>query len=336
MFTCNDINLLTFTYYLKFILAFNMTIIPFLYLFINYILILRRKQNNLKLIKLFFKKKLKPTFYLIIFVSLSLILHNMLNHKDNICYIYLNPDVYKEYKSSYYFLENNKIDSDLKNNYLNNILTKKNNSSLTNLIYKQANIIKNDEKDINEDNSIQENIIIEDNFLHENDSNKLNQVYVIDGVFYYPNYVYGNNSTYSGISCPNNPSLEGFNNPYGYNNYFYTRLTKFIEEASRNGYKITMSDQGCRSYNTQSYYYNTMVSGRAAAPGYSLHGFGIASDLEFYHNDTSICSGYRTDYNCPSMGWAHQNAERFGLTFPLINASYKEDWHIEPLYKQKY
>ena len=136
--------------------------------------------------------------------------------------------------------------------------------------------------------------------------------------------------------CPNNPENEGFNNPYGYNNYFYTRLTRFVEEASKNGYKITINDQGCRSYSTQSYYYNTMTPGRAAKPGISFHGFGIASDLEFYYSNGSVCSGYRTDSSCPSMGWAHEHASEFGLTFPLLNASYREDWHIEPINKQRY
>ena len=62
----------------------------------------------------------------------------------------------------------------------------------------------------------------------------------------------------------------------------------------------------------------------------------IASDLEFYHSDGSVCGYGRNDYNCPSMGWAHNNASNFGLTFPLLNASYREDWHIEPINKSGY
>ena len=97
-----------------------------------------------------------------------------------------------------------------------------------------------------------------------------------------------------------------------------------------------MSTQGCRTYQTQVNYYSTMTPGRAAPPGWSLHGLGIASDLEFYNSNDSPCPSGRTDKSCPSMGWAHQNASRFGLTFPLLNASYREDWHIEPINKQKY
>ena len=172
--------------------------------------------------------------------------------------------------------------------------------------------------------------------LKETDYNKQNSVYIIDGVFYYPRYNSNNWYSFSGTNCPSNPSLNGYNNPYGYNNYFYTRLIAFIEEANKNGYKITINSQGCRTYSTQQYYYRTMTKGRAAYPGYSLHGWGIASDLEFYQSDGSICGWGRNATTCPSMGWAHNNAYNFGLTFPLINASYKEDWHIEPINKNTY
>ena len=332
MFTCNNINLLTFTYYFKYILAFNMIIVPFIYFYINLIYMIKKK---IKPNKWYFLRRKKPIFYLLILFTLSLILHNTLNNKNNVCYVNATPKVYHEYKNSYMFLQNQDIDTELKNNYLETILTSKSNSTLTNLVYKKSNIIESDTTENNEDLKETDNIQ-EDNFLHESDTNIQNGVYVMDGVFNYPNYVYSNSNTYSGINCPSNPESNGYNNPYGYNNYFYTRLTKFIEEAANNGYTITISTQGCRSYDTQTNYYYTMDSGRAAAPGHSLHGFGIASDLEFYNSDGTVCPYYRTDESCESMGWAHQNAYRFGLSFPLINASYKEDWHIEPIYKNKY
>ncbi|MBR3660308.1 MAG: M15 family metallopeptidase [Bacilli bacterium] len=331
MFTCNNINLLTFTYYLKYILAINMTIVPFIYFYLNLINLIKNKK---KLNKWYIKRRIKPIFYIIILFTLSLILHNTLNTSNNICYLSATPKIYHEYKNSYNFLQNKDIDSELKNNYLNNILTNKSNNTLTSTVYKQANIIKvNEEK-----NSIVEEpkVIVEDNFLNETDTNIQNNVYIINGTFNYPKYVYGNTNTYSGMFCPSDPLNNGYNNPYGYNNYFYTRLTRFIEEARNNGYLITISSQGCRTYDTQINYYNTMTPGRAASPGLSLHGFGIASDLEFYNQDGSICSYFRTDSSCPSMGWAHQNAEKFGLTFPLLYSNYKEDWHIEPLNKSKY
>ena len=102
MFTCNNLNLLTFAYYLKYILAINIIIVPFFYFFINYILIIRKKQNNQTINKYYLKKKIKPTFYIIVLIILSLILHNTLNSKNNVCYIYASPKTYKEYKNSYW------------------------------------------------------------------------------------------------------------------------------------------------------------------------------------------------------------------------------------------
>ena len=331
MFNCNNYDLLTFTYYLKYFLAVNMTIIPFIYFFINLIQAINQYKKRIKFTKFFLIDRLKSSFYIIIIFLLSLTMHNMLNTKDNVCYMYANTNTYSFYKDSYEKLSNMDIETKVKTQFLENVLTNKINNSIESL----ENDNNNDNSDNNENNvvSLDNNV---DNFLIETDWNQLNRVYVVNGIFYYPNYIYGNRDTYSGMYCPSNPLQEGFNNPYGYNNYFYTRLSKFIEEAANNGYKITMSDQGCRRYSTQSYYYSTMESGRAARPGLSLHGFGIASDLEFYQWDGSACTGYRTDYTCPSMGWAHQNAEKFGLTFPLLNASYREDWHIEPINKQKY
>ena len=329
MFTCNNLSLLTFTYYLKCILAFNITIVPAAYLIINYIIIIKNKQKNILINKYYFLKRKKAIIYFVLFFLVSLTTHNMLNQKSNVCYTRANSYIYHEYKNSYLFLQNKDIDTNVKTKYLDDILNNKETLNLESLI------LKNEVKEVASNTEVVEESK-PDNFLNENDLNKLNNVYVVNGVFYYPNYVSGNYQTYSGTSCPSNPQNEGYNNPYGYNNYFYNRLMRYIDEGSKNGYKITVSTQGCRSYDTQSYYYRTMTPGRAASPGRSFHGFGIASDLEFYQSDGSVCSGYRTDSSCPSMGWAHANASNFGLVFPLLNASYKEDWHIEPINKIGY
>ncbi len=323
MFICNNFNLLTFTFYLKYFIAINMTIVPFIYFYINFIQAIKQKRKGIKFTKYFIIDRLKSFFYVMTIFILSLIIHNTLNTKENVCYLYASPNTYQAYKESYQKLASKNIENDIKSKYLENILTNNENVAIESL-----------ENKINQ-NQIEENNQV-DNFLHETDTNQLNRIYVVDGVFFYPGYIYKNRDTYSGIYCPSNPLNEGFNNPYGYNNYFYTRLSKFIEEAKKNGYKITISNQGCRSYSTQINYYNTMTPGRAASPGISFHGFGIASDLEFYNNNGSPCEYGRTDSSCPAMGWAHQNAERFGLTFPLLHASYKEDWHIEPINKQQY
>ena len=155
-------------------------------------------------------------------------------------------------------------------------------------------------------------------------------VYVQNGVFYYPKGTSG-----KGCKTPNG----SFNNPYGYHNEFWNRLQAFKQAAIQAGYNIDYSTQGCRTYSQQVATYEKYRStpGRAAKPGNSRHGWGIASDVHsFYKNATQKCGSNRSYSNCPGMKWAHENAPKYGLNFPLLNASYKEDWHIEPLNKKTY
>ena len=168
------------------------------------------------------------------------------------------------------------------------------------------------------------------------DMNKQNSVYIQNGVFYKPQYKSGVRTTFSGRGCPSNPLNQGYNNKYGYNNYFYTMLQNLIEGAKKAGYNLGISDEGCRSYATQVSYYKKFETGRAARPGRSNHGWGIASDVTFYINATKTCGRSRTRSNCPGMAWVHDHAKDYGLHFPLLNASYKEDWHIEPINLKTY
>ena len=168
------------------------------------------------------------------------------------------------------------------------------------------------------------------------DMNKQNGVYIKDGYFYKPKFKSGNPNTYSGKNCPSNPLSQGYNNKYGYNNYFYTMLQNLVEGAKKNGYKLVISNQGCRSYSIQERFFRSMEKGRAARPGRSNHGWGIASDVTFYKNLTDTCSSYRTKDNCKGMAWVHEHAKDYGLHFPLLTASYKEDWHIEPMNLKTY
>ncbi len=329
MFNCNSLGLLTFTYYLKLLIALSMTIIPFI---LTELMVIRLIKNRNNLSKINIKKELKTFFYILVIFTLSFSLHNILNNKDNKCYMYANKEILTEYKANYEALNNTNLSKELKEKYLNKVLT----TAYFNYNNKDKIINVSSLKNNLSETKTAKTPKTEDNILKETDSRKLNKVYVLNGTFYYPKFIYGNKATYTGMNCPSNPLKEGYNNPYGYNNYFYIRLTNFIEDAKQNGYKITISNQGCRTYQTQVNYYQTMTKGRAAAPGYSLHGLGIASDLEFYKNDGSVCPYGRTDTSCPSMGWAHQNAYKYGLTFPLLNASYKEDWHIEPISKVTY
>lgn len=328
MFNCNNLFLLNFTYYFKIILALMMTLIPLILLELFYIRYIKYKQRYKKIDSYFLKRNKRILLSLFLIFSISFILHLVLNNNDNKCYQYAKRDIIKEYNATYQALKESNVSENVKNMYLENTLVIAYNNYQSSKVIEEKEETNDDIKEIVEEKP--------NNLLTETDENKLNHVYVVSGTFYYPRYIYGNKSTYSGMTCPSDPINQGYNNPYGYNNYFYERLTKFIEEANKNGYKITMSTQGCRTYNTQVNYYYTMEKGRAAYPGYSLHGFGIASDLEFYQNDGSVCGYGRTAKSCPSMGWAHENAKNFGLTFPLLYASYREDWHIEPINKIKY
>ena len=120
-------------------------------------------------------------------------------------------------------------------------------------------------------------------------------------------------------------------------------LGSLLKAAKAAGYKVEPSTEGCRHYKIQyNFYYVKYANqpGRAAKPGKSLHGWGIASDLKFYKTESTQCvsSSSRTRKNCPSMAWVHDNAAKYGLEFPLNTktAKVKEDWHIQPIKLEKY
>lgn len=149
-----------------------------------------------------------------------------------------------------------------------------------------------------------------------NENGSDGKVDVVNGVFYKPSSMTSGTDGTKGSA------------PYGYNKFFYSRLTKFIEAAAQNGYTITMSgnDYGSwRPYSLQQYYYNCYLTkacnngNLAAVPGSSNHGWGIASDLAF--------SSQSAKY------WAHDNCKAYGLSFNLcqnVRGNCAEDWHIEP------
>lgn len=115
---------------------------------------------------------------------------------------------------------------------------------------------------------------------------------------------------------------------YGYNKYFYEMLSNFINAGKKAGYRIEMSTSSYgawRSFENQKYFYDCYVNKNcnngnvAATPGYSNHGWGLASDLSYYDNSSTS----RQD----AIDWAHQNASKYGLRF----SESSEDWHIEPI-----
>lgn len=111
-------------------------------------------------------------------------------------------------------------------------------------------------------------------------------------------------------------------NPYeGLNGEFSSRLHAFQQAANEAGFSITITS-GYRSPERQQKLWDAalkkygdpeIADNWVARPGKSHHGMGIASDLGF-------SSG-------AARNWAHRNAQRFGLFFPMD----WEPWHIEPI-----
>lgn len=135
-------------------------------------------------------------------------------------------------------------------------------------------------------------------------------IYYENGIFYKPSSSYANGT----------PETKG-SAIYGYNKYFYSMLSKMIDDAKEAGYTIKASttEYGAwRPYEKQLYFYNCYINQNcnngnlAANPGASNHGWGIASDLSYGNN--------------AAIEWAHANAINYGLKFTVSS----ENWHIAP------
>ncbi len=120
--------------------------------------------------------------------------------------------------------------------------------------------------------------------------------------------------TGGGIGGGGGASLGGRFN--GLDQTFATSLDQFIKAAAAEGYKLSITS-GYRSIEDQAKIYAEKGPGWAAPPGRSNHNFGQAADLGFGPG---------------AQSWAHENAARFGLAFPLKDrANNPEAWHVEPV-----
>jgi LAS superfamily LD-carboxypeptidase LdcB len=97
-----------------------------------------------------------------------------------------------------------------------------------------------------------------------------------------------------------------------------TQIQSMIAAARAAGFTVGVgAGGGWRSYQQQvdlkASWTKRGKAYMAATPGKSRHGWGLAADLEFGSD--------------AARKWAHANAAKFGLRFPM---SY-ESWHIEPI-----
>lgn len=93
---------------------------------------------------------------------------------------------------------------------------------------------------------------------------------------------------------------------------FSKRLDAFLKKAKEVGHKINIFS-GYRSITKQKELWDKSdkTGKMVAQPGYSMHNWGLAGDLKYGSN--------------AAKGWAHKNAEQFGLYFPMSF----EPWHIQ-------
>lgn len=155
-----------------------------------------------------------------------------------------------------------------------------------------------------------------------NDPTKLTVTYE-NGIFYQPE---------EGI-CSGFPNSRG-TGENGFNPYFLSMLKNFVNAASDAGYRIGIGGYWrayCGPYGQFETAENKGVyscgNGKGAFPGFSKHGWGLASDLNYYGNSSAT-------------RWAHSHAKEYGMWFPMCNGKLGtnecgEDWHIEPLNIEK-
>lgn len=102
------------------------------------------------------------------------------------------------------------------------------------------------------------------------------------------------------------------NTPGGFTPQFKTALDRLLEAAQgrvtvRSGYRSVAEQQRLWDQALRKYGSEQAARRWVAPPGKSKHNHGVAADL------------------AGDLGWAHQNAAKFGLYFPLSN----ENWHVE-------
>lgn len=106
------------------------------------------------------------------------------------------------------------------------------------------------------------------------------------------------------------------------NPQFNSALQKFLKESGGRisiGNSYRSPERQAQLWEAALRKYGSAAKARrwVAPPGKSNHGRGLAADLKYVDKS--------------AIAWAHANAKRYGLHFPLSN----ENWHIEPVSARK-
>ena len=152
--------------------------------------------------------------------------------------------------------------------------------------------------------------------------------------FYVPPRQICNTGTHpncSGSSGSRGSGIQGLHVVFGW------RVQNFMRDAAEAGHRVRIRQSGdspaFRSLNLQRTPERMNNPGNAS-PGLSYHGWGLAVDFSFGSPGT-MCSSQeqRRLFSCNAAArWAHQNAGRYGIVFPLrggTTSNVIEPWHAE-------
>lgn len=98
---------------------------------------------------------------------------------------------------------------------------------------------------------------------------------------------------------------------------FNQKMAEMAAAAKAEGFDVHVSPGGGKRTHQQQAKLYAEKPNLAAKPGTSNHEFGLAADLTFG--------------SAAAAQWAHANAARFGLTFPMLgeHGGKNEPWHVE-------
>ena len=110
----------------------------------------------------------------------------------------------------------------------------------------------------------------------------------------------------------------------------FKKLSEAYKEKFGHGLYV---DNAYRNYDSQVAMHQKYGSPRAAIPGTSNHGWGLALDLPEWETPSQYPPGYAAEmqYNTPQHKWLTKNAPKYGW---VINVP-GEPWHMNYVGKKR-